>query len=116
MQDTTNLILTNCRDHPSLKQRAANLKEELLYVRAFVLFKIIEDPSFYCMIKCMKDVLYSSDRREDVCAICLDEFGDQRVGLDIHQTKCNHIFHGRCIFMWLKAGRHTCPLCRCCLM
>ena len=40
------------------------------------------------------------------CSICLEYILD-----DLHKTKCNHIFHNKCINDWLNE-KNTCPLCR----
>lgn len=41
------------------------------------------------------------------CIICFNE-----LGLDVKRTsKCNHIFHRKCINRWLY-GNNTCPVCR----
>jgi len=38
------------------------------------------------------------------CSICLEK-------CDSKKTKCNHIFHAKCIYVWLQK-HHTCPVCR----
>ncbi|WVZ68210.1 hypothetical protein U9M48_017173 [Paspalum notatum var. saurae] len=42
------------------------------------------------------------------CAVCLDEL---RPGASAVVTRCEHVYHPRCIAPWLEA-RGTCPLCR----
>lgn len=47
---------------------------------------------------------------DDVCSICLLVIGD-----DKFKTKCNHIFHSKCIGMWcnVRSGvAKVCPYCR----
>ncbi|KAJ0747309.1 putative chromatin regulator PHD family [Helianthus annuus] len=52
----------------------------------------------------------ASKVKDDICSICLSEFGD---GDGVSQLdKCHHVFHKRCIVQWLDHGRFTCPLCR----
>ncbi len=44
---------------------------------------------------------------ESCCSICIDtDSGPWSV------TRCNHLFHPRCIQGWLRRGGATCPLCR----
>ncbi len=47
-----------------------------------------------------------------VCQICLDPYsiGD-KVAIPKHETSCDHIFHEKCIKLWLKRS-NTCPCCR----
>ncbi|CAL4970284.1 unnamed protein product [Urochloa decumbens] len=45
-----------------------------------------------------------------VCSVCLE---DVRGGEMVRQVPaCGHVFHVRCIDMWLHSHR-TCPMCRC---
>ena len=43
------------------------------------------------------------------CAVCLNEFRDDETLRLI--PKCNHVFHSRCIDVWLSS-HSTCPVCR----
>ena len=47
-----------------------------------------------------------SEIDDDICAICMDPMGDDRV-----KTFCNHYFHGQCIVNSLQYKRR-CPMCR----
>ena len=51
----------------------------------------------------LKNVI-SNDKKS--CPICLEEDIDV-----MQQTKCNHLFCGKCINIWLKQN-NCCPLCR----
>ncbi|KAJ0577172.1 putative transcription factor C2H2 family [Helianthus annuus] len=52
----------------------------------------------------------ASNVEDDICSICLSEFGD---GDGVSQLdKCHHVFHKCCIVLWLDHGHFTCPLCR----
>ncbi|MBA0806918.1 hypothetical protein Gohar_022758 [Gossypium harknessii] len=50
----------------------------------------------------------SMTKREDECAICLDEFVK---GEEVASIPCGHGFHNGCIIKWLETS-HLCPLCR----
>lgn len=43
------------------------------------------------------------------CSVCFDEFLLQES--EIRQLPCNHLFHEKCIFPWLRING-TCPVCR----
>ena len=42
------------------------------------------------------------------CAVCWDDF---KLGEEVRQLKCEHIFHEPCIVPWLEL-HNTCPVCR----
>lgn len=42
------------------------------------------------------------------CIICMEEF---QTGSEVTRMPCSHVYHGECIFKWLKTS-HLCPLCR----
>jgi len=46
---------------------------------------------------------------EQECPICLDPFVE---GDDIRLLPCGHIFHQKCVDVWLLEQAHTCPLCK----
>ncbi|KAJ4850918.1 hypothetical protein Tsubulata_030325 [Turnera subulata] len=46
--------------------------------------------------------------RDHCCAICKEEM---RVGRDVCELPCEHLFHWMCILPWLRK-RNTCPCCR----
>ncbi|OCT51720.1 hypothetical protein CLCR_08914 [Cladophialophora carrionii] len=43
------------------------------------------------------------------CAICLDslEENDQ-----IRELRCGHVYHAKCLSLWVERGHHDCPLCK----
>lgn len=43
------------------------------------------------------------------CSVCFDEFKMNES--DIRKLPCNHLFHEKCIFPWLRING-TCPVCR----
>ncbi|PPD85770.1 hypothetical protein GOBAR_DD17289 [Gossypium barbadense] len=47
-------------------------------------------------------------KREDECAICLEEFVE---GEEVAWMPCGHGYHEGCIVKWLETN-HICPLCR----
>ncbi|KAB2031625.1 hypothetical protein ES319_D05G317000v1 [Gossypium barbadense] len=47
-------------------------------------------------------------KREDECAICLEEFVK---GKEVASMPCGHGYHDGCIAKWLETS-HLCPLCR----
>ncbi|KAK8295186.1 hypothetical protein V6Z11_D05G048400 [Gossypium hirsutum] len=50
----------------------------------------------------------SMTKREDECAICLDEFVK---GEEVASMPCGHGYHNGCIVKWLETS-HLYPLCR----
>lgn len=42
---------------------------------------------------------------DETCVICLDNL------YDICMLPCEHIFHKKCIYKWMKKN-NTCPICR----
>ncbi|TYH69360.1 hypothetical protein ES332_D05G050300v1 [Gossypium tomentosum] len=50
----------------------------------------------------------SMTKREDECAICLDEFVK---GEEVASMRCGHGYHNGCIVKWLETS-HLYPLCR----
>ncbi|XP_074265013.1 putative E3 ubiquitin-protein ligase RHA4A [Silene latifolia] len=51
--------------------------------------------------------------RDSLCCVCLGEFEMEE---ELRQVRlCRHVFHGDCIYQWLRANA-TCPLCRCPLL
>ena len=63
-----------------------------------MIFKIF---NFFNLKKCNK-----IHQTRGNCCICLDD-----ILSNIKTTKCNHIFHKKCINNWLKE-KNECPLCR----
>ncbi|KAK9091062.1 hypothetical protein Sjap_024239 [Stephania japonica] len=119
MKETSNYTITNRRDDPSLRHKAADFKFQVLQLSDSVFSEITADPVLQCMLKRMKKVEYSREREEgtncvgeeDVCGICLDAY-HQSIGLDIRQMECGHIFHDQCVYKWFDSGQGTCPMCR----
>lgn len=46
----------------------------------------------------------------DICSICLDNIDNSN---EIHELRCGHIFHTKCIIRWFREGyvNGKCPLC-----
>ena len=54
--------------------------------------------------------LYSDleeNKKDDNCSICFEKLSDDILGI----TKCNHIYHHKCISEWIINNK-SCPLCR----
>ena len=43
------------------------------------------------------------------CSTCLETFTSRS---DISTTPCGHVFHTKCIKLWLEKGDYTCSQCR----
>jgi len=46
-------------------------------------------------------------KKSTYCSICLEKINK----LEKYKTKCNHLYHIKCINKWLKIN-NTCPICR----
>jgi|AntRauTorckE6833_2_1112554.scaffolds.fasta_scaffold71391_1 hypothetical protein len=46
------------------------------------------------------------NKKSDICTICIEIINKNK-----KITKCNHLFHSKCLDKWLTIG-NTCPLCR----
>ena len=59
----------------------------------------------------IKDLEFNEKLADTTCAICQEEFKNKE---NLKITPCEHIFHPKCISMWLekKCTRPTCPSCR----
>ncbi|KAK9085513.1 hypothetical protein Sjap_025924 [Stephania japonica] len=90
MKETINYILTNSRDHTSLRHKAADFKFRVLHRSNSVFSEITPNPVLQCMLKRMKKGKYSRERaancgrKENLCMICLDAYNES-VGFDIQQ-------------------------------
>jgi len=61
-----------------------------------------------------KTLYYKNDK--PICSICLDELFYKEI---IHKTICNHIFHHKCIYDYVKLNKYdeyNCPNCRKCII
>ena len=58
--------------------------------------------------KCTIEIInkYGSD---NICPICLEAF---KINVDIHISKCNHLFHYKCIETSITKNSTDCPICR----
>ncbi|KAI7996196.1 E3 ubiquitin-protein ligase RNF181 [Camellia lanceoleosa] len=48
------------------------------------------------------------DEKFRICAVCLEEFGEQT---EVTSMPCSHVFHHGCIVPWLNS-HNSCPMCR----
>lgn len=53
-------------------------------------------------------ILYKPNDNIEQCLVCLENFIEDEW---ICKLNCNHIFHEKCIKIWLNKD-HRCPLCR----
>lgn len=51
----------------------------------------------------------TQEQTDTQCSICFDEF--KLAETEVRKLPCNHMFHERCIFPWLRING-TCPVCR----
>jgi len=64
------------------------------------------------LLSLVLEQLTNSDKKENICSICLGEY---EVGQEVSWSpnpKCRHSFHTNCISQWL-IKRDECPCCRC---
>jgi len=102
----------------------------LLNAISIVLHRILCVTLFYCLIKSdskrgiLPDVLEKYTKRLAVptgdgkldqlggndaeCSICLGSYCD---GEEVRKLSCGHLFHQRCVDVWLLGHQNRCPLC-----
>ncbi|ORX90034.1 hypothetical protein K493DRAFT_63170 [Basidiobolus meristosporus CBS 931.73] len=51
----------------------------------------------------------NEEAAQSVCAVCLDDF---KVGDEVRELPCCHIYHVDCIDPWLTTKSGTCPMCK----
>ncbi|XP_019085352.1 PREDICTED: RING finger protein 24-like [Camelina sativa] len=61
--------------------------------------------------KIKPEVLKNLNMETDSCSICLENLSAPKPCDFMTRMICSHVFHGWCLFEWLKR-KHTCPLCR----
>lgn len=49
--------------------------------------------------------------KQELCAICFENFHDDEYPLIVKLPHCNHMFDLQCIAVWLGSNK-TCPVCR----
>jgi len=74
----------------------------LLYISLFTIISIIKNQWLLYNIK--KNKYHDCN---DDCSICLEPLKN-----NIIITKCNHIFHNKCIELMINNRHNKCPLCR----
>ncbi len=47
------------------------------------------------------------------CSIC---FEDVEENSEIYNIPCKHVFHKDCLSKWIERRKHSCPLCRRCII
>ena len=49
--------------------------------------------------------------KSEECSICFEKFANED---KVRETKCNHVFHSKCLVTWVKAKPRDpdCPHCR----
>jgi hypothetical protein len=66
--------------------------------------------------RCLTVSYYTPCEGGDICSICLEECKNENDVNDTNDvnvaTKCNHIFHRKCIDTWISGKNEKCPLCR----
>ena len=93
----------------------------LIFVLYFILLSVlINEYKFkYVMIKDFERI---KKLDKECCPICLKDYiyDKKKIGMlfckasqneNIHETKCNHYFHEKCLFVWRKY-RNICPVCK----
>ena len=64
-----------------------------------------------CSNNMFKGICKSSTLDYDVCAICLDEYGEKEQICSSPNERCHHKFHLDCMVSWL-IDHEKCPICR----
>ena len=64
--------------------------------------------SWLLMEKSTEEIL-NKYSKEYICPICYDKI---KINEFIHVTKCNHIFHYRCLERAIDKNLQECPMCR----
>ena len=55
------------------------------------------------------NITYEELNESNECLICMDECNKDD---DIIKTSCKHLFHKKCIKLWLCEESNKCPICR----
>ena len=91
-------------DNPLLKSKHNNMDDGIIVT------KRRRSYSFY-IPKITPKLIYESDKIKKICIFCQENFNDEDLAYRL--TKCEHIFHKKCLFDWtISYKQDNCPLCR----
>lgn len=57
----------------------------------------------------LNPIKYNDENNNKCCSICMNDINKNNW---IIKTKCNHLYHKKCIYSWYKTGKTNCPYCR----
>ena len=97
------MIYDSKKNKNILKQPIINLFENIFKVPEIHNYLSFSDE----ILNNIENIYY--DNIIDNCLICTENFNINDL---IKKTKCNHIFHTKCIKQWLCKESNKCPICR----
>lgn len=112
----TNDIITIAKDNKETYYIGYNYRHHYKQLE-FEQWDVYEDIDIYMSEKNYQRknittiTLYEKDKFDD-CSICYKNYS---IGESISITKCNHVYHEKCLNQWFEI-KSECPLCRTCCM
>ena len=98
-----NYIMTGSSD-PSTQQNMRNILEQSFQEKNKYK-KIISEKG----LNDIKKIIFNESMEQKTCPIFMTKF---KIGEEVSQLPCKHIFNTSAIEKWLKEEKHVCPVCR----